>query len=101
MHTVASRAGRWPLALSLAATITLGACADDPVAPKIPSKPNLSASPTGDFIEVTVTSTSGGTEVGSIRWAAGQIKSAGVSTVSRWSARLQALARVRRRRRAG
>jgi len=55
MHTVASRAGRWPLALSLAATITLGACADDPVAPKIPSKPNLSASPTGDFIEVTVT----------------------------------------------
>jgi len=77
MHTVASRAGRWPLALSLAATITLGACADDPVAPKIPSKPNLSASPTGDFIEVTVTSTSGGTEVGSIRWAAGQIRSAG------------------------
>ena len=48
---------------------TLGACADDPVAPTIPStlKPNANL---GDII--TVTSTSGGKETGSLRWAVAQ-----------------------------
>jgi hypothetical protein len=39
MHTVASRAGRLQLALGLAATMALGACADEPVAPKTPLAP--------------------------------------------------------------
>jgi hypothetical protein len=33
--------------------------------------------PTGEFVEVTVTNTSGGSDSGSIRWAAEKIKSAG------------------------
>jgi hypothetical protein len=79
MHTVVSRAGRWPLALSLVGLIALGACADDPVAPKIPSRANLATSgpPTDTFVTVTVTNTSGGIDVGSIRWAADQIGDAG------------------------
>ena len=78
MHTVASRAGRWPLALSLAATMALGACADEPVAPRTPPiLASRSAGPTGSWIDVTVTNVSGGLEVGSLRWAADQIGAAG------------------------
>ena len=77
MHTVASRAGRWPLALTLLGLIALGACADDPVAPKIPSKPNLSASASDDFVELTVTNASGGLEIGSLRSEVNQIRSGG------------------------
>jgi len=79
MRSYATRAGRWPLALTLAAVAALGACADDPVTPKVqpPSKPTASVPPTGEFVEVTVANTSGDQDVGSIRWAAGQIHSAG------------------------
>jgi len=79
MFSYATRVGRWPLAFTIAAAVALGACADDPVQPKLqpPSKPNASVPPTGDFVEVTVTNTSGNTDVGSIRWAANQIHSAG------------------------
>ena len=79
MHAFTPRAGRRPAALSLAAVIALGACADDPVSPRIPSSanPTVSGPPTGEFVNVTVTNTSGGTDVGSIRWAADQINSAG------------------------
>ena len=78
MYALISRAGRWPAALSLFALIALGACSDEPVAPKLPTKANaLSGPPTGDFVDVTVTNTSGDQVVGSIRWAADQIQSAG------------------------
>jgi hypothetical protein len=79
MRFYSPRAGRWPLAFTAAAVVALGACADDPVQPKMqpPSKPNASVPPTGEFVEVTVTNTSGGFDVGSIRWAANQIHSAG------------------------
>jgi hypothetical protein len=75
MRSFDPRAGRWPLALLLAA---LGACADEPVAPRTPSTPQPTASAlAGEWIEVTVTNVSGGTEVGSLRWAANQIESGG------------------------
>ena len=69
MYPYVSRVGRWPLALICA---TLAACADDPaaarvVAPEAPRSPNAAV---GDVI--TVTTASGGTEVGSLRWAASQ-----------------------------
>ena len=81
MLSYATRGGRRPLTLMLAvvaAVAALGACADDPVSPRMqpPSKSNASV-PTGEFVEVTVTNTSGGIDAGSIRWAANQIKSAG------------------------
>ena len=78
MQALFSRAGRWPAALSLLGIVALGACADEPVAPTLPTKANaLSGAPTGDFVDVTVTNTSGDQVVGSIRWAADQIHSAG------------------------
>ncbi len=81
MRSCSPRAGHWPLAFTAAAVVALGACADDPVRPKTqaPSKPNASVppGPTGEFVEVTVTNLSGGIDVGSIRWAADQIGSAG------------------------
>ena len=78
MHAFTWRVGRWPLALSLSGLIGLGACADDPVAPRIPSTLEPKASvPTSEWVEVTVTNASGGTEVGSLRWAASQIESGG------------------------
>ena len=79
MHAYTARAGRWPLAFTLAAVAALGACTDEPVAPRMqpPSKPNASVPPTGEFVDVTVTSASGGLDSGSIRWAADQIHSAG------------------------
>ena len=79
MDTVASRAPRWPRALVIAALAALGACADEPVAPTATTSANLTpqlAVP-GAFVDVTVTTTSGGTEVGSLRWAADQIHSGG------------------------
>src|SRR5215213_4251654 len=69
MQTFAPRVGRWPLALIVVATAALGACADEPVAPKIPSLSGPNAN-LGDII--TVTTTSGGKDVGSLRWAVAQ-----------------------------
>ena len=77
-----TRASRRPLALSVAAfaaLTVLTACVDEPVAPRLPSAANLSAAdtsalPTFDPIYLTVTNSSGGTEVGSLRWAVSQIR---------------------------
>ncbi len=78
MQTFIPRAGRWPLALTLAALASLAACTDEPAAPRHPSALAAKASPSAiAFVDVTVTNTSGGTEVGSLQWAASQIKSAG------------------------
>src|SRR5215218_1423344 len=78
MHTGPSRAASGRRALITAALAALGACADEPVAPKIPSalEPKASAL-AGEWVELTVTNASGGTEVGSLRWAVDQIGSAG------------------------
>lgn len=64
------RARAIPLLLGLA---VLGACAEDPVAPSKPAAATLQAlleNPDGWYY---VTNTSGGTEVGSLRWAAAQV----------------------------
>jgi hypothetical protein len=76
MHTVVSRAAHWPRAVIIAAV--LSACADEPVAPTLPSSltPKAAVVP-GSFVDVTVTNTSGGLDVGSLRWAANQIGSGG------------------------
>ena len=66
MLTYALRARHWPLALTL---VALGACADEPVGPRIPSLSGPNAN-LGDII--TVTTTSGGKDVGSLRWAVAQ-----------------------------
>jgi hypothetical protein len=66
MSTFASRVGRWPLAFIVAA---LAACADEPVGVRTMPKLTPHASVDG---YVTVTTASGGTEVGSLRWAAVQ-----------------------------
>jgi hypothetical protein len=79
MDIVASRAPRWSRTLVIAAIAVLGACADEPVAPIATPSPNLTpnlAVP-GPFVDVTVTNASGGQEVGSLRWAADQIRSGG------------------------
>jgi len=64
MHSIASRAGRWPLALTLA---VVAACSDEPSAPTLsaPLRPNAAA---GDVFLVTNTNDSG---LGSLRWALG------------------------------
>lgn len=67
-----SRSGRWPLALVLAA---LAACADDPVAPTTPPTLEPQASVANSINVAVVTNTSGGREVGSLRWAASQLPS--------------------------
>jgi hypothetical protein len=71
MYGSTSRAGRWPLAITLAALVALGACADDERAITAPSaqpiEPNLAV---GDII--TVTNAKGGTDAGSLRWAVAQ-----------------------------
>ena len=73
MHTFNVRAGRWPLALTIVAVAALGACADEPAAPK--STPRIAGTPAlaMDGIQVTVTNASGGSEVGSLQWAASQV----------------------------
>src|SRR5688500_15528104 len=78
MVSVTTRAGRWPLALNLVALATLAACGDDVVAPKAPrpDAPNASVQ-AAEPMDVTVTNTSGGTQVGSLRWAASQIAAGG------------------------
>ena len=72
MQPFSSRGGRWPLALTFAALTALAGCADEPVAPGTPVSPNAAVRGL-DPIEVHVTNTSGGTEVGSLRWAASQM----------------------------
>ena len=64
-HTT-TRASRWLLALPL---IALGACTDAPAGPRIPSLSGPNAN-LGDVI--TVTTTSGGKDIGSLRWAVAQ-----------------------------
>ena len=77
MHTVASRAAGWSRAFVVASLAALGACSDDdPVAPK--ATPTAKAAVRGAApVEVMVTNTSGGTDVGSLRWAAKQVASVG------------------------
>ena len=70
-----ARAGRLPLALSVAVLAALTACTDEPVGPKPPAAAKPSVRPAGgEPVQLTVTNASGGTEVGSIRWAASQIR---------------------------
>ena len=64
MHSFTSRGGRWPLVLTLAA---LAACADEPVG--VRTVPELRPHAAVDDGWVVVTTTSGGTQVGSLRWA--------------------------------
>jgi hypothetical protein len=68
-----SRAGRWPLTFSVAALAALTACSDEPVGPtRLPTaKPVVLTG--GPPVQLVVTNRSGGTEVGSIQWAASQI----------------------------
>jgi hypothetical protein len=74
MQTFIPRVGRWLLALTAA---MLAACTDEPVAPHHRTPSPSAAKLADEFVNVTVTNASGGTEVGSIQWAATQIKSAG------------------------
>ena len=78
MPSFTVRVGRWPLAFSLAALVAVGACADEPVGPNpastLPRQASLQSVGPG---EVTVTNKSGGTEVGSLRWAASQLAADG------------------------
>lgn len=64
MQSLALRAGRWPLALTLA---ILGACSDDTAGPTYtaPLRPNAAV---GDVFLVTNTNDSG---IGSLRWSLG------------------------------
>ncbi|HEX6048747.1 MAG TPA: right-handed parallel beta-helix repeat-containing protein [Gemmatimonadaceae bacterium] len=69
MIAFSSRAGRWPLALTtavVAALVAITASGDDPPVPAI-TAPGVPAVVAGDVI--TVSNTSGGTELGSLRWA--------------------------------
>jgi hypothetical protein len=77
MYTAASRAAHWSRAFVVAALGALGACSDDdPVAPKM--APTANAAVRGAApVQVMVTRTSGGTEVGSLRWAAKQVELGG------------------------
>jgi len=79
MQTFAPRADRWSLALIIPALAALAACSDEPVAPKRVSVPEATAGRVNatEPVELFVTNTSGGTEVGSLRWAAEQMKWSG------------------------
>ncbi|HEX6048752.1 MAG TPA: right-handed parallel beta-helix repeat-containing protein [Gemmatimonadaceae bacterium] len=66
MYAIASRRGRWPLALTLASVVALAACADgEPTSPGVsgPLRPHAAA---GDVFLVTNTNDAG---LGSLRWA--------------------------------
>jgi hypothetical protein len=78
MDIVASRAApHWSRVFAVVALAALGACSDDdPVAPKTPLTARAAVQSLGP-IDVTVTNTSGGTEAGSLRWAAKQLESVG------------------------
>src|SRR5688500_12274752 len=67
MRAFSTRAGCWSLALTLAAVATLAARADEPPAPPRITAPGVPSLTIGDV--VTVSNTSGGTELGSLRWA--------------------------------
>jgi hypothetical protein len=67
MRAFSTRAGRWSLALTLAAVATLAARADEPPAPLPITAPGVPSLTIGDVI--TVSNASGGTELGSLRWA--------------------------------
>ena len=78
MLTFASRADRWSLALIILGVAALAACSDEPNAPKQASVSNANTGVRGlTEITVVVTNTSGGTEVGSLRWAAQQVAEVG------------------------
>jgi hypothetical protein len=64
MLAITSRAGRWPLALTLAALAALAACTDDATAPTTsrPLRPNAAIA---DYFTVSNTNDSG---IGSLRW---------------------------------
>src|SRR5687768_4740502 len=67
MRAFSTRAGRWSLALTLAAVATLAARPDEPPAPPRITAPGVPSLTIGDV--VTVSNTSGGAELGSLRWA--------------------------------
>jgi hypothetical protein len=71
MHTFAPRAGRWTLALTIGALVILEAlaAAADESAPPAASPLVLAPPDTAAGDVITVTSASGGTERGSLRWA--------------------------------
>ena len=73
MRSFSLRAGRWPLAFSVFALAAVAACSDDPVAPPPATLPTEASANALAPIYLTVTNTSGGTEVGSLRWAAAQV----------------------------
>ena len=78
MLTFASRADRWSLALIILGVAALAACSDEPNAPKQASVSNANTGVRGlTEITVVVTNTSGGTEAGSLRWAAQQVAEVG------------------------
>ena len=73
MHTVISRAALAPRALVLVAFAALGACTDDSVAPNTAPGAKAGVQTVAPVIGY-VTNTSGGTETGSLRWAAKQLE---------------------------
>ena len=80
MQSYIPRARRWRHAVNLLGLAALGACADEPVAPGNPSAlAPRAAALAGEWVTVTVTNTSGGTDVGSLRWAAAQVAAGGGS----------------------
>lgn len=74
MFRITLRDGRTPRAFTVAALATLGACADEPVAPIGPnmSRPLAPNAAQANAVVITVTNNSGGAEVGSLRWALAQ-----------------------------
>ena len=61
MNSSASRAGRWPLALTI---LALAACADGPVSPAIPSV----LRPNADIADPVVVANTNDDGIGSLRW---------------------------------
>jgi hypothetical protein len=74
MQSSTSRAGRWPIALTILGVAALSACSDDPASPKQPSVTAPAADVAPATLQLKVTNASGGTEVGSLRWAASQFR---------------------------